>query len=106
MDKEIKAFKAFQATMFACEDDANRAFEKLTQNFLLLESIDKKIVTHKRYKKRGKPKKNQEPDFYEYSIESNYSFKIESYHQTLKNLYLQKMKLCKINLKFYIIIMK
>ena len=83
IDKEIKGFKAFQSTMFACEDDANRAFEKLTKNFSLLEPIDKKIVTHKRYKKRGKPKKNQKPDFYEYSIESNYSFKIEPYHQEL-----------------------
>ncbi len=82
-DKEIKAFKAFQTTMFACEDDANRAFEKLTKNFSLLVPVDKKIVTHKRYKKRGKPKKNQEPDYYEYSIESNYCFKIEPYHQEL-----------------------
>ena len=83
VDKEIKAFKAFGTTMFACEDDANRAFEKLTKNFLLLEPIDKTIVTHKRYKKRGKPKKNQEPDFYEYSIESNCSLKIEPYYQEL-----------------------
>jgi len=83
VDKEIKAFESLKSSIFACEDDANRAFEKLTKKFSLLEPVDIKIATHKRYKKAGKPKKNQEPDFYEYSIESNYSFKIETYHQEL-----------------------
>ena len=81
VDKEIKAFNALKSTMFACEDDANRALGKLVKKFSLLEPINRKIVEHKRYKKAGKPKKNQKPDFYEYSIESNYSFKIEPYHQ-------------------------
>jgi len=81
VDKEIKAFNSLKSTMFACIDDANRALDKLVKKFSLLEPINSKIVEHKRYKKAGKPKKNQEPDFYEYSIESNYSFKIEPYHQ-------------------------
>jgi len=81
VDKEIKEFESLKSIMFACEDDANRAFDKLSKKFSLLEPVDIKIVTHKRYKKAGKPKNNQEPDFYEYSIESNYSFKIEKYHQ-------------------------
>jgi transposase len=80
-DKEIKAFNSLKSTMFACIDDANRALDKLVKKFSLLEPINSKIVKHKRYKKAGQPKKNQEPDFYEYSIESNYSFKIEPYHQ-------------------------
>ena len=83
VDTEIKAFELFKSTMFACEDDANRAFDKLAKKFSLLEPLDMKIATHKRYKKAGKPKKNQKPDFYEYSIESNCSFKIEKYHQEL-----------------------
>ena len=81
VNKEIKAFDLLKSTLFACEDDANRALEKLTKKLTLLELIDTQIVTHKRYKKRGKPSKNQKPDFYEYSIDSNYSFKIEPYHQ-------------------------
>ena len=81
VDKEIKAFNSLKSTLYACEDDANRALEKLAKKFSLLEPINIKIVEHKRYKKAGKPKKNQEPDFYEYSIESNYSFRIEPYYQ-------------------------
>ncbi len=81
VDKEIKAFNSLKSTLFACEDDANRALDKLVKKFSLLELNDTKIVKHKRYKKAGQPKKNQKPDFYEYSIESNYSFKIEPYYQ-------------------------
>jgi transposase len=81
VDKEIKEFNSLKSTLFACENDANRALEKLVKKFSLLELNDTKIVKHKRYKKAGQPKKNQEPDFYEYSIESNYSFKIEPYYQ-------------------------
>lgn len=81
VDKEIKAFDSLKSTLFACEDDANRALEKLTKKLTLLELIDTKIEIHKRYKKRGKPSKDQKPDFYEYSFDSNYSFKIELYHQ-------------------------
>jgi transposase len=81
VDKEIKAFYSLKLSMFSCESDANRAFEKLIKKFSLLEPSDMKIVTHKRYKKAGKPKQNQKADFYEYSIESNYSFKIEKYYQ-------------------------
>jgi transposase len=81
VDKEIKAFYSLKLSMFSCESDANRAFEKLIKKFSILEPSDMKIVTHKRYKKAGKPKQNQKADFYEYSIESNYSFKIEKYYQ-------------------------
>jgi len=81
VDKEIKAYDSLTSTMFACEEDASRAFQKLVKKFSLLEPIDMKIMTHKRYKKAGKPKKNQEPDFYEYSIKSSYSFKIEPFYQ-------------------------
>ena len=81
VDKEIKEFNSLKSTLFACENDANRALEKLIKKFSLLELNDTKIVKHKRYKKAGQPKKNQEPDFYEYSIESNYSFKLEPYYQ-------------------------
>jgi hypothetical protein len=65
-DKEIKAFNSLKSISFACENDANRALNKLTKKLLLLEPIDTKIMEHKRYKKAGKPKKNQQPDFYEY----------------------------------------
>jgi transposase len=81
VNKEIKVFNSLKSISFACEDDANRALNKLTKKLLLLEPIDTKIVEHKRYKKAGKPKKNQQPDFYEYTVESNYSFKIAPYHQ-------------------------
>ena len=81
VNKEIKAFDSLKSTLFACEDDANRALDKLVKKFSLLELVDKKIVEHKRYKKAGKPKKNQQPDFYEYSIDSSFCFKIEPYYQ-------------------------
>ena len=80
-DKEIKAYNSLKSTLFACEDDAKAALERLVKKFSLLELSDTKIVKHKRYKKAGQPKKNQEPNFYEYSIESNYSFKIEPFHK-------------------------
>ncbi len=81
VNKEIKAFDSLKSTLFSCEDDANRALNKLVKKFSLLELVDKKIVEHKRYKKAGKPKKNQQPDFYEYSIDSSFCFKIEPYYQ-------------------------
>jgi len=83
VDKEIKAFDSLKSTMFACEDDANRALNKLTKKLSLLKPSNIKIVTYKRYKKAGKPKKNQKPDFYEYSIDSNFSFNTEPYHQEI-----------------------
>ena len=64
VEKEIKAFDSLKLTLFACEDDANRALTKLAKKFSLLAFTDSKIVKHKRYKKAGQPKKNQEPDFY------------------------------------------
>lgn len=81
VDKEMKGYESLKATMFTCEDDANRAFEKTLKKYSLIEVEEMKIIAHKRYKKAGKPKKNQEPDFYEYSIQSNYSFKTEPFHQ-------------------------
>lgn len=81
IQKEIKAYDSLTSTMFACEEDAHRAFAKVVKKFSLLEPVDMKIAIHKRYNKAGKPKKNQEPDFYEYSIKSSYSFKIEPFHQ-------------------------
>ena len=81
VNTEIKAFDSLKSTLFSCEDDANRALDKLVKKFSLLELVDKKIVEHKRYKKVGKPKKNQQPDFYEYSIDSSFCFKIEPYYQ-------------------------
>ncbi len=80
VDKEIKEFEALKSMMFACGNDANRAYEKLVKKFSLLEPVDVKIVKHKRYKKAGKPSK-KEADFYEYGIEADYSFKIDRYHQ-------------------------
>ena len=83
VEKEIKDYNVLKSTLFACEDDATRALEKLVKKLTILEPIDIKIVEYKRYKKRGKPTKNQKPDFYEYSISSNYSFKIEPYYQAI-----------------------
>ena len=73
--------------MFACKNDANRDLDELIKKFSLLEVIDRIIIKHKRYKQRGKPKKDQEPDFYEYSIEATYAFKIESYYQEIWKKY-------------------
>lgn len=81
VEKEMKEFESFTSTLFACEDDAQRAFEKLVKKFSILEPTEMKIITHKCYHKTGRPKKNQEPDFYEYSITANHSFKIEPFHQ-------------------------
>jgi transposase len=81
VDKELKAYKSLQSSIFACEEDARRALEKELKSFVLLEAKDIKILSHKRYKKRGKPKLNQEADFYEYSIQSSYSFKTEAFHE-------------------------
>jgi len=83
VDKEIKAYEALKSTMFACKIDAQKILNKLIKNFSILEPTEVKIISHKRYKKRGKPSVNQVPDFYEYSIESNYSFNIEPYHQEI-----------------------
>ena len=61
--KEIKAYESLTSTMFACEEDAHRAFSKVVNKFSLLEPVNMKIAIHKRYDKAGKPKKNQKPDF-------------------------------------------
>lgn len=60
VDKELKSYKSLQSSMFACEEDAIRALAKLLKSFVLLEAKEVKILTHKRYKKRGKPNLNQE----------------------------------------------
>ena len=81
VNKELKSYKSLVSTMFACEEDARKSLEKLLKSFVLFEAKEVKILTHKRYKKRGKPKLNQEADFYEYSIQLSYSFKIEAFHR-------------------------
>ena len=69
--KDLKAVKRYEKEKFNCEDDALKALKELKEKLIITEIEGFEVIEHKRYSKRGKPKKDAKKDVTEYSISLN-----------------------------------
>jgi transposase len=76
-EADIKAFEQLKKQVFACQDDAKRALQKFKKNLEITEIQYVSLIEVKRFKTKGRPKKDQEPDSIDYQIEGSLSTSIE-----------------------------
>ena len=68
IQKDLKAIKKYEKEKFDCENDALRALDKFKKTLIVTDIKGFKTIEHKRYSKRGKPKKDDVKDVTEYSL--------------------------------------
>ena len=66
--KEQKGFKPLCHQMFACEADATLAFNQFSKTLKVTEVIDFNVKNKPYYTGKGRPKKGQKPDGFQYFI--------------------------------------
>ena len=76
-EAEWKAFEQLKKQEFACEIDAKAALEAFQKKLDTIEINDSNIVEIKKFQKKGRPTKDQQPDVIRYQIEANVSSSIE-----------------------------
>jgi len=69
--KDLKAIKKYEKEKFDCENDAVRALNKFKKTLTVTDIEGFETIEHKRYSKRGKPKKDAIKDITEYSLSLN-----------------------------------
>ncbi len=63
-----KSFQKLCLQNFSCQEDAEKALKKFEEKETLIEIVAEPIAKIARYKTSGRPKKNQQPDSYDYQI--------------------------------------
>jgi len=63
-----KSFQKLCIQNFSCEEDAEKALKKFKEKESLIEIIAEPISKIARYKSSGRPKKDQQPGYYDYQI--------------------------------------
>ena len=64
----LKSFKKLSRQRFACEVDADKALKAWLKHHHEVAISDSEIVKHGVFRQSGRPKRNQQPDSYEYQI--------------------------------------
>ena len=82
--KDLKAVKKYEKEKFDCQDDALRALEGLKKKLIITEIEGFEVIEHKRYSKRGKPKKGAKKDVAEYSISLNITSNLPKFYEEKK----------------------
>ncbi len=84
--EENKKFQQLCKKEFCCEHDAISEYELLIKTFKLCSVSNIKIIKHKHYNKKGKPKKTDMPSYITYSMSGNICTIIErTSNYTYKN---------------------
>lgn len=68
-EKEQKSFKKLTKQVFACEEDALKAFAQYEKKLRFTVINELKVMEHHKYSKPGKPKKGTKPDKIVYQLE-------------------------------------
>ena len=63
-----KSFQKLCGQNFSCEEDALKALKKFEEKESLIEVISEPVAKIARYNSSGRPKKDQQPDYYDYQI--------------------------------------
>ena len=82
--KDSKAIKKYEKEKFDCENDAIRALDKLKKTLIVTDIEGFETIEHKRYSKRGKPKKDAIKDITEYSLSLNTTPNLSKFTQEKK----------------------
>ena len=61
-----KSFQKLCGQNFSCEEDALKALKKFEEKESLIEVISEPVAKIARYNSSGRPKKDQQPDYYDY----------------------------------------
>ena len=81
---DLKAIKKYEKIKFASQSDAFIALEELKGKLIVSEIEGFEYVEHKRYSKRGKPKKDAKKDVTEYSLILNVTSGLEKFYEEKK----------------------
>jgi len=82
--KDLKAIRKYEKEKFDCQDDALRALEGLKKKLIITDIEAFEVIEHKRYSKRGKPKKGAIKDVTEYSILLNITSNLPKFYKERK----------------------
>lgn len=63
-----KSFQKLCTQNFSCPEDAIKALEKFKEKETLIKVVSEPVAKIARHKKSGRPKKDQQPDYYDYQI--------------------------------------
>ena len=81
---DLKAIKKYEKIKFASQSDAFIALEELKGKLIVSDIEGFEHVEHKRYSKRGKPKKDAKKDVKEYSLILNVTSGLEKFYEEKK----------------------
>jgi len=82
--KDLKAIRKYEKEKFDCQDDALRALEGLKKKLIITDIEAFEVIEHKRYSRRGKPKKGAVKDVIEYSIALNITSNLPKFYEERK----------------------
>jgi transposase len=82
--KDLKAKIRYEKQKLACETDAIKALEELKKKLIISDVEGFKLVEHKRYSTRGKPKKDAIKDITEYTILVNLTSNLSKFYEERK----------------------
>ncbi len=80
-----KSLKKLKAQAYSCEADAQKAIDKWNKSQKYHQVCDVFVAKKGRYTSKGKPKKNQAYDFYDYFIQGELYTEIERRHEALES---------------------
>ena len=83
-EAECKVFEHLKKQEFACEIDAKAALDSFQKKRDTTEINDASIIEIKKFKGKGRPKKDQQPDMIRYQIEANLSSSIQVRQQKIE----------------------
>jgi len=81
---DLKAIKKYEKIKFASQNDALVELEELKKKLIVSEIEGFEYIEHKRYAKRGKPKKDAKKDVTEYSLSLNITSGLTKFYEEKK----------------------
>lgn len=78
---EQKAFLKLCKTIFSCENDALKAFDRFEKECKYLHFTDKQVHKVLSFKSKGRPKKDAVPDIIHYTISASMHCSLEDYEE-------------------------
>ena len=80
----LNSFKKLSRQRFACEVDADKALKAGLKHHHEVAISDSEIVKHGVFRQSGRPKRNQQPDSYEYQITGRLYWSLKNREQRLQ----------------------
>ncbi|MDX8377109.1 MAG: IS1634 family transposase [Mariprofundales bacterium] len=83
--QEMKTFQKLCRKEFACEADAQLAYNALEKKLKMTMINDMHIVAKAKFKTKGRPSKDKKPDYYIYQVTGNVASSMQEYQNRLRH---------------------